>query len=66
MQRNISALLMQDKAKLEAALGLDSSTSRIEVQMLLQTVLKVPRSYLLAHSEQVLNAAQLAAYDNHW
>ncbi|MBU1424486.1 MAG: peptide chain release factor N(5)-glutamine methyltransferase [Gammaproteobacteria bacterium] len=64
MQRNLSSLLTQDKARLETALGLDSGTSRIEVQMLLQSVLKVPRSYLLAHPEQVLNAAQRAAYDN--
>jgi release factor glutamine methyltransferase len=63
MQRNLSSLLTQDKAWLETALGLDSSTSRIEVQMLLQSVLQVPRSYLLAHSEQVLNAAQHSAYD---
>ena len=64
MQRNLSSLLTRDKARLETALGLDSGTSRIEVQMLLQSVLKVPRSYLLAHPEQVLNAAQHAAYDN--
>jgi release factor glutamine methyltransferase len=31
--------------------------------MLLQSVLQVPRSYLLAHSGQVLDAAQDAAYD---
>jgi release factor glutamine methyltransferase len=63
MHRNIYTLLAQDKTRLEAALGLDSSTSRLEVQILLQSVLQVPRSYLLAHSEQVLDAAQNAAYD---
>jgi release factor glutamine methyltransferase len=60
---DISSRLAQDKAKLVSGLGLDSGVSRIEVQMLLQAVLKAPRSYLLAHPEQVLDAAQNAAYD---
>jgi release factor glutamine methyltransferase len=63
MQRHISALLTQDKVRLEAALGLDAATSRIEVQMLLQSVLKAPRSYLLAHPEQILDAQQQTTYD---
>jgi release factor glutamine methyltransferase len=64
MRRDISVLLMQGKTLLETGLRMDSGTSRIEVQMLLQSVLKVPRSYLLAHPEQVLNATQHAAFDS--
>jgi release factor glutamine methyltransferase len=41
---------------------LGSATARIEVQCLLQNVLKVPRSYLLAHPEQTLDAPQQASY----
>ncbi len=62
MQRDISSLLMQDRATLEAALGLDFSTARIEVQSLLQHVLHVPRAYLLAHPEQALSETQQDAY----
>jgi release factor glutamine methyltransferase len=62
MLLDIATLLRQDKSRLEAALGLDSGTSRLEIQMLLQHTLNVPRSYLLAHPEQVLNATQQAAY----
>ncbi len=63
MQCSISTLLMQGKTMLEAELDLDSGTAHIEVQMLLQSVLTVPRSYLLAHPEQILDATQCAAYD---
>jgi release factor glutamine methyltransferase len=63
MQRDIPTLLMQGKTMLETGLRLDPGTSRIEVQMLLQSVLIVPRSYLMAHPEQVLDAAQYAAYE---
>ena len=62
MQRNIQLILTQDKNALEAALELDSGTARIEAQLLLQQVLGVSRAYLLAHPEQVLDAAQAAAY----
>jgi release factor glutamine methyltransferase len=54
--------LRNDSRQLEAALNLDASSARIEVQMLLQQVLGVSRAYLLAHPEQVLNDAQAAAY----
>lgn len=62
MCRDIASCLAQDKVRLEAALGLDASASRIEVQMLLQSVLNVPRASLLAHPEQLLDADQNAAY----
>jgi release factor glutamine methyltransferase len=63
MSRTLSTLLAQDKIKLESSLGLDSGESRIEVQMLLQRVLGVGRAYLFAHAEQVLDTAQLSAYE---
>ena len=53
-----------DAARLNTTLDLGAATARIEVQCLLQHVLEVPRSYLLAHSELVLNATQQAAYDS--
>lgn len=43
-------------------MSLDSSTARIEVQMLLQQVLGVNRAYLLAHPERQLDEVQQAAY----
>jgi release factor glutamine methyltransferase len=58
----IQSLLTQDRAALESALSLDSTTARIEVQMLLQHVLGVNRAYLLAHSERELDEAETAAY----
>lgn len=60
--RDIRDILQADAARLDAALMLGTATARIEVQCLLQNVLKVPRSYLLAYPEQVLDAAQQAAY----
>ena len=44
--------------QLEAALNLDSSSARIEVQCLLQAVLQVNRAYLLTHPEQLLSDEQ--------
>ena len=63
MRLTIQSLLTRDKVALEATLGLDSSTARIEVQCMLQHVLGVQRAYLLAHPEQVLSEAQQQAYD---
>lgn len=60
----IQTLLTQDAARLAAALTLDSSSARIEVQCLLQQVLGVPRSYLLAHPERCLNAAENRRYQD--
>lgn len=48
--------------QLQAALQLEGREARIEVQMLLQAVLKVPRAYLLAHPERELNEAEQSAY----
>jgi release factor glutamine methyltransferase len=60
---SIRDILQTDAARLNTALVLGTATSRIEVQCLLQSVLKAPRSYLLAHPDQELSAAQHAAYD---
>lgn len=62
MQHTIQSLLTHDKAALEAALGLDAGSARIEVQCLLQAVLRVNRAYLLTHPEQILDAGQQAHY----
>ncbi len=62
MRRNLQLILTQDKSALEAALGIDPSTARIEVQLLLQQVLGASRAYLLAHPEQIPDATQAAAY----
>jgi release factor glutamine methyltransferase len=61
---SIRDILQTDAARLNSALDLGTATARIEVQCLLQSVLKKPRSYLLAHPEQVLDAGQNAAYDS--
>lgn len=45
-------------------LAIDLTTSRIEVQCLLQHVLGVQRAYLLAHPEQGLNETQQFAFDS--
>ncbi|MDO8312779.1 MAG: peptide chain release factor N(5)-glutamine methyltransferase [Sideroxyarcus sp.] len=59
---SIRDVLSRDGASLKAALALTADEARIEVQMLLQHVLKVSRAYLLAHPEQVLDITQVAAY----
>jgi release factor glutamine methyltransferase len=59
---SIQAILQHHSKQLEAALKLDSSSARIEVQCLLQAVLQVKRAYLLTHPEQPLNADQHARY----
>ncbi|MGA9666686.1 MAG: peptide chain release factor N(5)-glutamine methyltransferase [Gallionella sp.] len=48
--------------QLQATLNLEPGSARIEVQCLLQAVLKVNRAHLLAHPEQQLDAAQYARY----
>ncbi|MDD5383271.1 MAG: peptide chain release factor N(5)-glutamine methyltransferase [Gallionella sp.] len=62
MQHTLQSLLTRDKAALEAALELDSGSARIEVQCLLQAVLRVNRAYLLTHPEQQLESEQQAHY----
>ncbi len=61
--RSIQDILQSDVPNLNTTLDLGAATARIEVQSLLQQVLAAPRSHLLAHPEQVLTAAQQAAYD---
>ena len=60
--RSIRDVLSQDGASLRTSLALMPDEARIEVQMLLQHVLKVSRAWLLAHPEQVLDEAQAGAY----
>ena len=60
--QTLGVLLQQHSKALQAALNLDISTARIEVQCLLQAVLHVNRAYLITHSEQSLTAAQQENY----
>jgi len=62
MPHTIQSLLTHDKAALEAALELDSGSARIEVQCLLQAVLRVNRAHMLTHPKQILDAEQQARY----
>ena len=62
MQHTLQSLLTHDKTVLEAALSMDAGSARIEVQCLLQAVLRVNRAYLLTHPEQILDAEQQAHY----
>ena len=62
LPRTIHDTCTQDTTRLTAALALDASTARIEVQCLLQAILQVSRAYLLTHPEQRLNAEQHARY----
>jgi release factor glutamine methyltransferase len=59
---SIQAILQNHVKQLQAALKLDSSSARIEVQCLLQTALKVSRTYLLTYPEQTIAADQYARY----
>jgi release factor glutamine methyltransferase len=59
---NIQEILSCHTRQLEAALSLDASTARIEVQILLQTVLSVNRAYLLTHPERVLSDDEFSRY----
>ncbi len=58
----IKDILPLHSKQLEAALGLDASSARIEAQCLLQAVLQVNRAYLLTHPEQMLTPEQQARY----
>jgi release factor glutamine methyltransferase len=62
MSSSIHDLLRDHGQQLQAALALDPASARIEVQCLLQAVLRVNRAHLLAHPEQVLEPDQLAHY----
>jgi len=60
---NIQKILQYDAARLQQVLQLDPAGARIEVQCLLQAVLQVNRTWLLAYPEQCLDAAQRARYE---
>lgn len=59
---SLGLVLKYGSEQLEAALHLDPGTARIEVQCLLQSVLKVNRAYLLTHPERVLDIDEHARY----
>lgn len=61
--RSIRDVLSQDAASLGTTLTLTVAEARIEAQILLQQALGVPRAYLLAHPEQLLEAGQQVVYD---
>ena len=62
MSLSIQDYLLQHSKALQTNLGIELSTSRIEVQCLLQATLHVNRAYLYAHAEQALDEVQEAAY----
>ena len=64
LPRTIRNILIQDAARLTAALALDPSGARIEVQCLLQHVLKTSRAWLLAHPEHCPGEPAQIRYDN--
>jgi release factor glutamine methyltransferase len=62
IEQSIEHILRKDARRLEAVLSLDAGTARIEVQILLQTVLSVNRAYLLTHPERVLSEDEFSRY----
>jgi release factor glutamine methyltransferase len=64
MTRSIQEILYHDSRRLESTLDLEPATARIEVQMLLQSVLGVVRSYLFAYPEQALDDMQDTDYQD--
>ena len=62
MPPSLADISRSDSQQLESALGLDTGCARIEVQCLLQAVLRVNRTHLLTHPEQILNAEQQENY----
>lgn len=62
MLRTLQETLLQDTARLAGALEIDPGSARIEIQCLLQHVLKVPRAWLLAHSEHYPNKTEQTHY----
>ena len=62
MRRTIQEVLLQDAARLTEALAIIPSSARIEIQCLLQQVLKVPRAWLLAHAEHYPNETEQTHY----
>lgn len=62
MDRTLSSILRQDQLRLEAALQLETSAARIEIQCLLQHVLQVNRAYFFAHPERTLSRLECSDY----
>ena len=62
MSSSIQDILRNDSKQLATALNLGPGSARIEVQCLLQAVLKVNRAWLLSHPEQSLTEAQHGQY----
>lgn len=62
LSRTLQDVLTQDITHLTAALALDSSSARIEVQSLLQRALNVSRAYLLAYPERRLDDTEQTHY----
>lgn len=62
MPLTVQSILVTNRAALEAALSLDPTTARIEVQCLLQQVLMVNRAYLLTHPERILDESEHQRY----
>ena len=58
----IQDILRENSHRLLLALELDVATARIEVQSLLQAVLKVSRAYLFTYPEQLLTDEQHSQY----
>jgi release factor glutamine methyltransferase len=62
LSSSIRQRLAADAEQLAAALELEPAGARIEVQSLLQHVLRQSRAWMLAHAEQALTAIQQAEY----
>jgi release factor glutamine methyltransferase len=62
MNPSIQDILHNHGKQLEAALNLEAGSARIEVQSLLQSVLRVNRAWLLSHPEQLLDTDQHDRY----
>lgn len=60
---SIADIQREATRSISSTLVIDLTTSRIEVQCLLQHVLNVQRAYLLAHPEQKLDELQMCAFD---
>ena len=62
MPSNLTEVLRNDSKQLEASLNLDSGSARIEVQCLMQAVLRVNRAWLLTHPDYILDTELYAQY----
>ncbi|MGB9092998.1 MAG: peptide chain release factor N(5)-glutamine methyltransferase [Gallionella sp.] len=62
MNSSIQDILRTHGKQLEAALNLEAGSARIEVQSLLQLVLRVNRAWLLGHPERLLDTDQHDRY----